>query len=47
MKHKIKRLSYIKRNIFYKNYRYIYILLDRQSISLDRVVNKLQLEIYE
>lgn len=47
MKNKIKRLSYIKRNMLYKNDRYINILLDRNSILLERAINKLQLEIGE
>ena len=47
MKIKIKRLSYIKRNMLYKNDRYIDILLDRNSILLERAINKLQSEIGE
>ena len=47
VKIKIKRLSYIKRNMLYKNYIYIDILLDRNSILLERAINKLQSEIGE
>lgn len=42
MKNKIKRCSYIKRDIFLKNYRYIDILLDRNSILVQRAANNLQ-----
>ena len=42
MKNKIKRCSYIKRTKFLKNPKYIDILIERNSILIQKAVNALQ-----